>query len=171
MGLSSGYSRSLMLTVVLGGYAAVSAGCSQEGLLGSQYVTPGPSVSSDPQVTVVAPSLVGSTSSGHRTVDDIERELVAVMQGSACIEPKRSAVQFHGVWSRWFSSRGATSASAWSTDDTFERVVVGQVATFRDLCPAHSVAKFRMKLTKLEPSVATDAGVKRVWAPRRGSTP
>lgn len=161
--------RRLAVMIMAGGSLLGAAGCSDEGLLGSQYVTPGPSVSSAPHVTVVPPSLVGASTDGARRVDDVERQLVGLLQGDACLEPDNTAMQLHEVWSRWFAARDVTASNGWTKDESFQRVVVGPVAAYQDLCPAAAVSRFRHKLTELDTTVAQSSSLNKVWAARNGT--
>lgn len=144
------------------------SGCSSGGLLGSRYVTPGPTVSASTWSTIV-PS-PGVSSSGVRSADDVYVELIGQVQRSGCVAPAQVPVRFSQVWRSWFSSRGVRDAKQWPDDESFQLVVLEPVKAFGDLCPAAAVAAFRAALVSREPAVAQHPKVRSMLPASRPRT-
>lgn len=157
----------------------VISGCSQQGLLGSQYVTPGPTTSSSEWATIVPSADLANDPRATPAVsptsaEAVYRQLIGQMQQSGCIEPEQTVSEFSTAWRSWFTTQGVTDSTAWPEHESFRLVVIEPVTGFGNLCPEPAVASFRGALSSREPAVAKNPDVRSLWQKTTaspGSTP
>lgn len=155
------------LCAVAAGVLIVS-GCSQQGLLGSQYVTPGPTTSSSAWSTIV-PSAdlvsdpVTTSAVSPADAEAVYRQLIGQLQQSGCTEPEKTVSAFSTAWRSWFTAQGAADSTAWPEHESFRLVVIEPVTGFGNLCPEPAVASFRGALSSREPAIAKDPSVRSLW--------